>query len=195
MDSTQGVIACIGWGSLVWDPRDLPLRGQWQNDGPILPVEFVRESGAKAGMRGDKITLVIHPAAPRVQTYWALLDVPDLETARRQLASREGIPKRWEKDIGYADLTGGATMGSESETIASWGAKLALSGVVWTNLPPKFDGIIGTIPTPEDVVAFLQNLDEAKRAEAEEYVRQVPSQIDTPYRRLIEERLGWHRSS
>lgn len=194
-NTAQGAIACIGWGSLVWDPRDLPLRGQWQNDGPLLPVEFIRESGAKGGERGDKITLVIHGGAPRVRTYWALLDVPDLETARRRLAGREGISKRWDEDIGYVDCGSDARKGEEAEAVAAWAASLGLGAVVWTNLPCKFNGKIGAMPTAEDVIAFLENLDDTKRAGAEGYVRQAPPQIDTPYRRLIEQRLGWHRRS
>lgn len=196
--AAQGAIACIGWGSLVWDPRDLPLRGTWQNDGPLLPLEFVRESGAKAGTRGDRITLVIHPAAPPVRTYWALLDVPDLDTARRRLAIREGIRKRWDKrdkDIGYVDVRDSGRRVAEAEVVRLWASGLDLSGVVWTNLPPKFNGTNGAVPTAEDVIAFLQNLHEDKRGAAEGYVRHAPPQIDTPYRRLIEERLGWRGRS
>ena len=33
-------IAVVGWGSLIWDPRQLPVRSSWQPDGPELPVEF-----------------------------------------------------------------------------------------------------------------------------------------------------------
>lgn len=104
-DSATNAIACLGWGSLVWDPRDLPCRGGWHSDGPSLPVEFARESGAKKNQRGDKITLVICPESARVQTYWVLLDVPDLTAARKCLATREGISMKWETDVGFADVS------------------------------------------------------------------------------------------
>lgn len=192
--AANNAVACIGWGSLVWDPRDLPMRGTWHNDGPLLPVEFVRESGAKGNSRGDRITLVIHEGAPRVRTYWALLDTPDLETARRRLARREGIPNRWDTDIGFVDLVTSETKGNEAEAIAAWVSRMGLAAAVWTNLPCKFDGKDDP-PAVESVIAFLDGLEGDKRAGAEGYVRQAPAQIDTPYRREIERRLGWTRRS
>ena len=37
------MIVCLGWGSLIWRPGDLPV-GDWRDDGPEIKVEFVRES-------------------------------------------------------------------------------------------------------------------------------------------------------
>lgn len=110
-DTPASAIACIGWGSLVRDPGELPCRGSWHDDGPALPVEFARESNAKKNQRGDKITLVICPESVRVRTYWISLDLPDLTAARKCLATRERIPKNWETDVGFVDLPVARRMG------------------------------------------------------------------------------------
>ncbi len=46
-------IAILGWGSLIREPRGLPIDGEWQKDGPVLWIEFSRISqrGARAGCR------------------------------------------------------------------------------------------------------------------------------------------------
>jgi hypothetical protein len=38
-------IAVLGWGSLIWQPRELRISLPiWKTDGPELPVEFARVS-------------------------------------------------------------------------------------------------------------------------------------------------------
>jgi hypothetical protein len=38
-------IAILGWGSLVWDPRELNVADEFNVVGPTLPIEFCRISG------------------------------------------------------------------------------------------------------------------------------------------------------
>lgn len=177
-------IACLGWGSLTWDPRDLPIQRCWFPDGPLLPIEFARHSN------GDRITLVIVPGTRDVRSLWTLLTVPDLETAKRALADREGInPKDIHRDIGYVSSTG-SSYGQAAETIGRWASSLGLDAVVWTNLPPMFQHEL-SMPTVEEVLTFLQTLPEEAQKRAEAYIRKAPRQIDTAYRRRIEEELNW----
>ena len=192
----DNAIACLGWGSLVWDPRDLPCRGGWHNDGPLLPIEFARASGGKKSDPAEKITLVICPDRPRVRTYWTLLDVADVKVARERLAVREHADATagWtETNTGFWDRATGKSHGLEADTIAAWASAVGLAAVVWTNLEFGFKPSRGVMPSGADVIAFLRALDAAKQPEAEGYVRQAPAQIDTPYRRLIEHELGWLR--
>lgn len=174
------MIVCLGWGSLIWDPRCLPVNGAWNNDGPKLPVEFVRQS------KNGRLTLVIDPDSPPTQVLWSVLSVADLSEAVEALCCREGTPTdrigRWPSHSPYecADI------------IERWARSRDFGGVVWTALRPKFGGQDGSRPTQTQAVDYLASLPERHRRRcAEEYVRRAPSQIDTPYRREIVERLGW----
>lgn len=189
-DTGSSGIACIGWGSLVYDWRDLPC-GAWHNDGPMLPVEFARESGVKPGLHGTRITLVICPDVERVQTCWSLLDVEDLSAARVSLARREDVVNNMERDIGYWDRKTGKLHGLEAEAIGQWASARGLAAAVWTSLGFGFKGNRGVMPEGPEVVEFLRKLDAAKRPAAEDYVRCAPAQIDTAYRRLIAQELRW----
>lgn len=114
---TQNKIACIGWGSLIWNPGTLPRLGGWHRDGPMLPVEFARESADR------KITLVICKEVPEVQTLWTLLDVEDLESARQHLGLREyaEAKPRWiEANIGFWDRFTDRSHGEGTDAIAPW---------------------------------------------------------------------------
>lgn len=178
-------IACLGWGSLVWDPKGLPMRKPWFKDGPLLPIEFLRKS------KGDRITLVIDRSAVHVRSLWALMSVIELETAKLELANREGIKKENTcKYIGYWSRDENSNLNFASE-IGDWAALKGLDAVVWTALPPRFYDQNGKVPSVEEVLSFLCSLPHEKRRNAEEYIRKAPIQIDTNYRRIIEKELNW----
>lgn len=189
MSERMETIACIGWGSLVWRPDTLPLRGGWREGGPALPVEFARQSENK------RVTLVICPGRSRVPTRWAVLDVPDVSSAKLALAVRERkealkYPRWIEENIGVWERTTGARHGMEADMIVAWASAQGFDGVVWTSLPCKFNGVNGAMPTEDEVVGSLRALERKERYLAEEYVRK-PREVDTPYRRRIEHDFGW----
>jgi len=176
-------IACLGWGSLIWDPQGLPIRRHWFEDGPFAPVEFSRKS--KDGL----ITLVLDPDAAQVRLLWSLFDTSDVHAAGAALGAREGV--------GTENLEGSIGKWQSREKppqlipdLGDWAAARGIDAVVWTSLPPKFDGTTGR-PGPEAIVEYLTSLLGSKRDHAERYIRNAPRQIDTEYRRLIEAHLGW----
>ena len=75
--------------------------------------------------------------------------------------------------------------------IEAWATGRGLDAVIWTALKPRFMGESGRIPDIGQVIDSLDGLEGETRAIAERYVRRAPVQITTPYRAVIEERLGW----
>lgn len=178
------LIACLGWGSLVWDPRELPIRGKWFTDGPFLPIEFARQSS------DGRMTLVTMPDTyPRVRTLWAPMSLTSLSEAREALRLREGISeKNATSDI--AHWNGESAARTLAEHIAEWARNLRIEAVIWTNLPPKFRNE-ERAPSGDELVAYLSSLPPEQGKKAERYVRMTPRQVDTDYRRILESRLGW----
>ena len=175
------IIACLGWGSLVWDPRALPIRGKWFEDGPFLPIEFARQSS------DGRITLVIVKDKPLVKSLWTMFTSEGVKGATASLAEREGT---LERNIGYWHRDGNSG-GEFNDIVSKWAINKGLDAVVWTNLPPKFGNENGKVPTAEEVVHYLAGLPVEKQRHCKDYILKAPRQIDTEYRRVIMSKLNW----
>ena len=181
-------IACLGWGSLIWDTQNLPIRGEWFSDGPLLPVEFLRKS------TNGRMTLVLHKSAKPVRSLWALMDLEDVEEARSALGKREygKATGEWvNKNIGV--WTTSSNSPELIPTLAEWGASVGVDAVIWTALPCKhpISEKAGDVASVQEIVTYLKSLSGDKYELAKEYILNSPGQIDTTYRRTIQKELGW----
>ena len=112
--------------------------------------------------------------------------VNDMDIAKKKIAELEGIriEENITKYIAHLNVNG-SYEGTIANIIGRWASSLGLDAVVWTNLPPKFNGEKGRIPTVEEVISFLKIQSSNTKGRAEEYIRRMPRQIDTVYRRRI----------
>jgi hypothetical protein len=179
-------IACIGWGSLVWNPGVLRCKGAWQADGPALPLEFARTS------KDGRLTLVLMDGVAAVPSLWAELEYADPQSAKDALQGREGTGPL---SIGlWPDRAPRYKVGAAE--IARWAQEKGLDAVVWTALPPKFGSTEGRPPdSPEAALAYLMALDAPTAAKAQEYVQRAPAQVRTALRVVFEEQLGWRMAN
>ena len=177
-------IACLGWGSLIWRPESLMIQRHWFIDGPMLPVEFTRQS------KDGRLTLVITKKSKPVRVLWALMDTASIDDAKKSLQVREGISKEnIEKHIGLIK-TSDTTTDTLLLEIRDWARVLRLDAVIWTSLGPKFRQC-DNAPDIEDAVKYLKGLTIQEKSHAEEYIRRTPKQIDTAYRQRFEKEFNW----
>ena len=175
------MIVCLGWGSLIWNPGGLKVNGEWQNDGPNAPVEYLRHS------QDGRLTLVIDSDVPCSQVLWIKMDCVNIETAKEKLRIREGKIKH--KFVGIWKAGQDSPMSLSG--LDSWAEGVGAEAVIWTALPPKFKNIDYNKPNIEDAIAHIERLDIDSKQLAEEYVRKTPAQIKTPFRTKFEEYFGW----
>jgi hypothetical protein len=180
-------VACLGWGSLVWNPGELKVEPAWKTNGPLLPIEFARLS------ENGRLTLVIVPSPYQlVQSLWSLFTAASLDDARVSLKDREGAGRI--EDIHYWE--NGAQQPAECirGVVAAWASNEGLDAVVWTGLGPKgFGDNRRRGPTLGEAIGYLGALkvgSEPRRL-AQEYVERAPAQIATPFRAAFAADLGW----
>jgi hypothetical protein len=111
----------------------------------------------------------------------------DLNEAIESLKEREGLPSTRKIDSVKASEE---TNDPIKMVIKEWLINTNLDAAVWTGLGCKFNDA-NTRPTIEQVIGHLDGLEYKAKKVAEEYIRRAPKQIDTVYRRKIEEKLGW----
>jgi hypothetical protein len=168
---------CLPWmGALVWNPDKLELASKWSSDGPVIPIEFARQSD------NGRITLVITDGTPAV--LWAELAAPGIGKAKEQLALREGISARnISRGVGYW-TPNNASSHSEAPVIGNWAKERSYDGVVWTALQPRFAGEY-RVPTEAEVLEYLASLTGQKRTDAETYFRRAPTRFGRPTARPL----------
>lgn len=184
-------IAVLGWGSLIWAPRNLATDTAWR-PGPRLPVEFARKS------QGGRVTLVLLQAYRPSRAFWALSSFSDVREACSNLRSRERCASR---DIHFTTGDGLRTgdggdpsldSHDVSREVEEWLQTKDLDAAVWTGLPPKGFPRLNPASLAVDVVTYLRKRGGEEFENAKQYVQRAPSTIRTPVRVAIEDSpLQW----
>jgi hypothetical protein len=186
-------IAVLGWGSLVWDPRELRAGAAFAPDGPLLPIEFCRVSG------DGRLTLVVDENYGIVcKTYSAPSALQSLDDAIENLRLREGMSGA--REVGFVVTASGKQSDVATQrhpeaiaTIAAWAPANGYDAAIWTALASNF-GEHGKGGEPFSVTAatrYLERLagqDAAKFARALDYIRKAPPEVDTPVRDEVAKR-------
>jgi hypothetical protein len=169
-------IVILGWGSLVWDPRDLPHYGPWQLEGPMLPIELSRVS------TDGRLTLVLDSSAQDVGTRYAQSPRTNIHDAIADLQQRESTTR---KNIGFVVNASERSTDEFAQRIDEWCTRKSFAGCVWTALRPNFEEKTTEAFSVENAVRYLERLGKSARENALKYIRNAPAEVDTPVRREV----------
>jgi CO/xanthine dehydrogenase Mo-binding subunit len=178
-------IAILGWGSLLWDPRDLKLATPFELTGPSLPIEFCRVA------KDHRLTLIIDETFGTLcPTYAATSAYNELDDAIENLRQREGMSSV--SDVGFVEIATQerSPMAIERhphalETIADWALHSGYDAAIWTALDSLFQGRTKEPFSVNAAMRFLENLEQRDPeafARALEYIRRAPAATQTPVR-------------
>jgi hypothetical protein len=178
-------IAVLGWGSLLWDPKDLRLATPFELTGPNLPIEFCRVS------KNRRLTLIIDETFGTLcRTYAATSACNNLEEAVENLRVREDMSSA--ADVGFVETASQkrspvATKRHPQvvETIADWALNAGYAAAIWTALDSHFDNQTAEPFSVNAAMRFLENLeqhDPEAFARALDYIRRAPASTQTPVR-------------
>ena len=167
-------IAIIGWGSLIWDQRELPTKGSWTENGPILPLEFSRRSS------DGRLTLVIDTQHGRdASTRYAESNRDELENAVCDLMHREGTSR---KNIGVVDCRARPDQALTNELrIWEWAVANNFDFAIWTTLSPRVPNDWGGFSVHR-AEAYLRDLPKICKEHARRYILNAPPEVQTPLR-------------
>ena len=178
-------IALLGWGSLIWNPGALHIKGKWTTGGPVLPIEFSRISD------NGRLTLVIDEKdGVQVPTRYVLNSLDDLELVVTDLKERENTPNR--DRIGYIDQLNNTHSArawklhpNTCKIIRAWAELQKMDAVVWTAIGPRFFEKTGEAFSADAALRYLATLDAETRAVALKYIREAPAEVATPVRNRV----------
>jgi hypothetical protein len=178
-------IAILGWGSLLWDPRDLQLASPFELIGPRLPVEFCRIS------KNHRLTLIIDETFGTLcRTYAAASGSETLDEAVENLRLREGMSSA--ADVGFVEITRQERNAAATErhphaveTIADWALNAGYDAAIWTALDSHFESRTQEPFSVNAAMRFLENLEQQEPEAFEralDYIRRAPPATQTPVR-------------
>ena len=186
-------IGVCAWGSLIWDPRNLMIQGDFQPVGPRIPLEFSRISGRDEQRR---LTLTIDERDGALcQTFVAQSAFSEISDAIDNLAGREGL--YYKEDVGWSiaasDKASARAMSRHPHAlrdIQSFLDRTGFDAVIWTALPPNFaarlsDGASFSVSRALQVL--LDDFSERELGASMEYMRRAPIEVVTPLRSAAEE--------
>jgi hypothetical protein len=175
-------IAVIGWGSLIWNPGSIRLSTRWRKDGPRLPLEFSRISN------DGRLTLVVHPRAEPITTYWALSAFDEIEAAVANLSERESTNRA---NIAHVEKLAALDDSESGSAVLHWlNSQTSVDAAIWTNLTSNWDSKQRTPFSAEAAAEYVLSLRNCPDhgvsfRRAAEYIRNAPSQVQTPVRHLL----------